>query len=89
VRACEWTDEPCGLYMEMSKERVKEHLLHWHGVRADEKTPCKFEGCLDELPMLSLGRHVATVHYATSSKCDYCGYELSRSDSARRHHGVC
>ncbi|KAG2038122.1 hypothetical protein BDR03DRAFT_1010060 [Suillus americanus] len=89
VRACEWTDQPCGLYLEVSKERVKDHLLHWHGVSANLEVPCKFEGCSNPSPMRSLGRHVATVHYAAFSKCDYCGQNVSRSDSATRHHRVC
>ncbi|KAG1818730.1 uncharacterized protein BJ212DRAFT_106638 [Suillus subaureus] len=89
VRACEWTDQPCGLYVEMSKERVKGHLLQWHGVSADLMAPCKFKGCSDRSSMQSLGRHVTTVHYATSSKCDYCGEDFSRSDSATRHHRAC
>ncbi|KAG1780582.1 hypothetical protein EV702DRAFT_963819 [Suillus placidus] len=89
VRACEWTDQPCGLYVEMNKKCVADHLLYWHGVHAEPgaKAHCKFKGCPDSVA--SLGRHVTTVHYAMCSKCDYCGEEFSRSDAVARHYKGC
>ncbi|KAG1780700.1 hypothetical protein EV702DRAFT_1194173 [Suillus placidus] len=87
VRACEWTDQPCGLYVEINKTCLADHLLYWHGVHARAMARCKFKGCLDSVE--SLGRHVTTVHYATCSECDYCGEEFSRSDAVARHHKGC
>jgi hypothetical protein len=82
VRECEWTDHPCGLYIEMSKDRISNHLHNWHGV---SEAACKFQGCTDPATMKQLGRHVETVHYDTSSQCPYCPKVLSRSDAVKRH----
>jgi hypothetical protein len=82
VRECEWTDHPCGLYIEISKDRISNHLHNWHGV---SEASCKFQGCKDTATMKQLGRHVETVHYCTSSQCPYCPKVLSRSDAVTRH----
>ncbi|KAG2074151.1 hypothetical protein BDR04DRAFT_1176292 [Suillus decipiens] len=89
VRACDWTDQPCGLFVEMTKARVAHHLLHWHGVKTTDTTPCKFEGCSKAKAMLNLGRHIEGVHYTTSYECPYCGKHWSRSDSLSRHQLTC
>ncbi|KAG1899432.1 uncharacterized protein F5891DRAFT_1039578 [Suillus fuscotomentosus] len=89
VRACGWTDQPCGLFVEMNKARVAHHLLHWHGVKSTDTTACKFEDCSRSEAMLSLGRHVESVHYTTSCECPYCGKRWSRSDSLDRHQATC
>ncbi|KAG2337409.1 hypothetical protein BDR05DRAFT_774507 [Suillus weaverae] len=87
VRACEWTDQPCGLYVEINKKCVTDHLFYRHGVHPHTKARCKFKGCPESVE--SLGRHVTTVHYTASSKCDYCGEEFSRSDAVTRHQRRC
>ncbi|KAG1851597.1 hypothetical protein DFJ58DRAFT_628017, partial [Suillus subalutaceus] len=89
VRACEWTDQPCGLFVEMNKNRVTHHLLHWHGVKSADTATCKFEGCSTSGAMLSLGRHIEGVHYTTSCECPYCGKQWSRTDSLDRHQRKC
>ncbi|KAG2361792.1 hypothetical protein BDR07DRAFT_1100017 [Suillus spraguei] len=89
VRACDWTDQPCGLFVEMSKARVAHHLLYWHGVKSTDTAPCKFEGCSKAQAMYSLGRHIEGVHYTTSYECPYCGKRWSRSDSLNRHQRTC
>ncbi|KAG1720938.1 hypothetical protein EDB19DRAFT_537465 [Suillus lakei] len=73
VWACEWTEQPCGLYVEMSKTQVKDHLLHWHGVHDSSIAPCKFEGCSYLSPMKNVSRHITMVHYSVTSACDHCG----------------
>ncbi|KAG2036858.1 hypothetical protein BDR03DRAFT_1092181 [Suillus americanus] len=89
VRACDWTDQPCGLFVEMNKNRVAHHLLHWHGVKSADTTACKFEGCSKSEAMINLGRHIEGVHYTTSYECPYCGKRWSRSDSLDRHQQKC
>ncbi|KAG2051115.1 hypothetical protein BDR06DRAFT_600497 [Suillus hirtellus] len=89
VRACEWTDQPCGLFVEMNKVLVADHLLHWHGVESKGTTLCKFEGCSKPKAMLNLGRHIEGIHYTTSYECPYCGKRWSRSDSLDRHQVTC
>lgn len=89
VRACDWTDQPCGLFVEMNKARVAHHLLFWHGVKSNDTTSCKFENCSRSEAMLNLGRHIEGVHYTTSYECPYCGKRWSRSDSLDRHQEKC
>ncbi|KAG1882217.1 hypothetical protein F4604DRAFT_1650694 [Suillus subluteus] len=89
VRACGWTDQPCGLFVEMNKSRVVHHLLHWHGVKSTDTAPCKFEDCPKSGAMLSLGRHIEGVHYTTSYECPYCSKRWSRTDSLDRHQEKC
>ncbi|KAG2112589.1 uncharacterized protein F5147DRAFT_683603 [Suillus discolor] len=89
VRPCEWTDQPCGLFVEMNKVLVADHLLHWHGVESKGTTLCKFEGCSKSKAMLNLGRHIEGIHYTTSYECPYCGKRWSRSDSLDRHQVTC
>ncbi|KAG2128191.1 hypothetical protein BD769DRAFT_1458671 [Suillus cothurnatus] len=89
VRACNWTDQPCGLFVEMNKTRVAHHLLHWHGVKSEDTVSCKFEDCSRSEAMLNLGRHIEGVHYTTSYECPYCNKRWSRIDSFKRHQGKC
>ncbi|KAG1750712.1 hypothetical protein EDB19DRAFT_1347164 [Suillus lakei] len=89
VRSCDWTDQPCGLFIEINKARVAHHLLYWHGVEVKSKTPCKFEDCLKPQAMTNLGRHIEGVHYATSYQCPYCEGRWSRIDSLQRHLDKC
>jgi hypothetical protein len=89
VRPCEWSDRPCGLYIEMCKDRISNHLFNWHRISANAKAPCNFQGCTDTSAMNNLGRHIETVHYATSWQCQYCRKLLSRSDAAARHRKTC
>ncbi|KAG1750768.1 hypothetical protein EDB19DRAFT_1350261 [Suillus lakei] len=85
VRSCDWTDQPCGLFVEMNMARIEDHLFHWHGVKLKTKTPCEVEGCKDPDPMVNLGRHIEGIHYATTYQCPYCEKLLSRPDSLKRH----
>jgi len=93
VRACEWSDEPCGLFIEVCKDRISKHLSKWHGVGGDEHanvpSGCSFPGCSHTTAINNLGRHIETVHYATSWQCPYCRKPLSRSDAAKRHGITC
>jgi len=89
IRLCDWTDKPCGLYVEMCKDRISNHILNWHGVSAHAKVPCKFQGCADTSAMNNLGRHIETVHYSTTWQCCYCHQLLSRSDAVARHQKGC
>lgn len=89
VQACSWTDQPCGLFVEMHKIRVANHLWHWHGVKPKTTAPCKFEGCSDTEAMFTLVRHIEVVHYTASFECTYCGQRCSRSDSLDRHQRRC
>ncbi|KAG1889085.1 uncharacterized protein F5891DRAFT_934057, partial [Suillus fuscotomentosus] len=89
VRACGWTNQPCGLFVEMDQARIAYHLLHWHGVQPTDTAVCKFEDCSRSEAMLSLGRHIESVHYTTSYECPYCGGRHSRSDSSYRHQATC
>ncbi|KAG1862514.1 hypothetical protein DFJ58DRAFT_231337 [Suillus subalutaceus] len=89
VRACGWTDQPCGLFVEMNKARIAHHLLHWHGVKSKDTAPCKFEDCWKSEAIINLGRHIEGIHYATSFECPYCGKRWSRADSLDRHQGQC
>ncbi|KAG2357416.1 hypothetical protein BDR07DRAFT_1380146 [Suillus spraguei] len=89
VQACSWTDQPCGLFVEMHKVRVANHLWHWHGVKPKTTAPCKFEGCSNTEVMCNLVRHIEVVHYTTSFECTYCGKRCSRSDSLDRHQQKC
>lgn len=89
VRACDWTDQPCGLFVEMNPSRIRHHLLHWHGIKFTGTALCKFEDCSKSEAMINLGRHIESVHYATSYECPYCGKRWSRADSLDRHQGQC
>ncbi|KAG1750715.1 hypothetical protein EDB19DRAFT_1347361 [Suillus lakei] len=89
VRSCDWTDQPCGLFVEMNMVRIEHHLLHWHGVKFKAKNPCKFKGCSKPRAMLNLGRHIEGVHYTTSHRCCYCKRRWSRADSLDRHLDKC
>lgn len=89
VRECGWMDRPCGLFVEISKKRVRDHLWFWHDVFPGEKATCKFDGCVETSPIKHRGRHVTTVHYSTFSTCENCGGELSRSDAVTRHNKRC
>ncbi|KAG2123914.1 hypothetical protein BD769DRAFT_1313004, partial [Suillus cothurnatus] len=89
VRACDWTDQPCGLFVEMNKARVVDHLLHWHGVKPRSLTACKFEGCSEPHAICNLGRHIEGIHYTTSYECPYCDKRWSRFDSLDRHQKKC
>ena len=88
VRACQWTDNPCGLYIEVCKDRISDHLLKWHGVPQDVQTPCEFQGC-DGKSLKTMGRHIETVHFGTSWQCSSCHKALSRSDAVTRHRKTC
>ncbi|OAX38900.1 hypothetical protein K503DRAFT_769991 [Rhizopogon vinicolor AM-OR11-026] len=85
VRACEWTDRPCGLYIEPCKDRISDHLFKWHGVGHDAKIPCKYRGCTATSPMNTLGRHIETVHFNTKWQCRPCLKTWSRNDAMTRH----
>lgn len=89
VRACDWRDQPCGLFVETNKVRLSHHLLHWHGVKPEGKALCKFEDCPKPGAMINLGRHIEGVHYTTALECAYCGKRNSRSDSLERHLKTC
>ncbi|KAG2058615.1 hypothetical protein BDR06DRAFT_968604 [Suillus hirtellus] len=89
VRSCDWTDQPCGLFIEVNKARIEDHLWFWHGVEARKETPCKFEDCSDPQAMQKLGRHIDGVHFATSYRCPYCQKLSSRTDAAARHQKTC
>jgi hypothetical protein len=89
VRPCDWDKDPCGLFVEMNKDRVSTHLLFWHGVKSGSKTPCKFQDCPKPKAMSSLGRHIEGVHYTTYLECPYCGKLSSRTDSLKRHQTIC
>ncbi|KAG2109060.1 uncharacterized protein F5147DRAFT_799130 [Suillus discolor] len=89
VRSCDWTDQPCGLFIEVDKIRIEDHLWFWHGVEAKKPTPCQFEGCPDAGPMMYLSRHIEGVHFATSYRCAYCKKLSSRTDSLARHQKGC
>lgn len=89
VRACGWTDQPCGLFVEMNKFRVADHLLRWHDVKSKDAAPCKFDGCSKPGAIINLARHIEGVHYTTSYECPYCGRRWSRSDALSRHQKQC
>ncbi|KAG2347730.1 hypothetical protein BDR05DRAFT_581268 [Suillus weaverae] len=89
VRSCDWTDQPCGLFIEMDKTSIDGHLWCWHGVITETATPCQFEGCEDTEDMKYLGRHIEGVHFETSYRCPYCNRHLSRGDSLGRHLQKC
>ncbi|KAG1780101.1 hypothetical protein EV702DRAFT_1084738 [Suillus placidus] len=85
VRSCDWTDQPCGLFIEMDKTSIDGHLWYWHGLKTKTATPCQFEGCEDTEDMKYWGRHIEGVHFETSYQCPYCNKHLSRDDALRRH----
>ncbi|KAG1795692.1 uncharacterized protein HD556DRAFT_1235368 [Suillus plorans] len=89
VRSCDWTDQPCGLFIEVDKIRIEDHLWFWHGIEAKKATPCRFEGCPDAGTMMYLSRHIEGVHFATSYRCPYCKKLSSRTDSLARHQKGC
>jgi hypothetical protein len=89
VQACNWGDQPCGLFIEINKVRVTQHLFFWHGVKPEEKTLCKFEDCPKPAKMMSLGRHIENLHYTTALECAYCAKRRSRTDSLERHLKSC
>ncbi|KAG0705188.1 hypothetical protein DFH29DRAFT_907974 [Suillus ampliporus] len=89
VRLCEWTDQPCGLYVEMNEDRITNHLDNWHGIGARQKVTCKVQGCTDTSAIGHIGRHIATVHYSTTCQCFYCDTLWSRSDAVTRHQKTC
>ncbi|KAG1781637.1 hypothetical protein EV702DRAFT_1072299, partial [Suillus placidus] len=84
VRSCDWTDQPCGLFIEMDKTSIDGHLWYWHGLKTTA-TPCQFEGCEDTEDMKYWGRHIEGVHFETSYQCPYCNKHFSRDDALRRH----
>lgn len=89
VRLCDWDDQPCGLYIEMERTRIEDHLWYWHGVTMEDDTVCRFKDCTELKPMQCLGRHIQTVHFKTACRCSYCNLLCARSDSLFRHHKVC
>ncbi|KAG2054871.1 hypothetical protein BDR06DRAFT_362775 [Suillus hirtellus] len=91
VRSCDWTDQPCGLFIEVDKISIEDHLWFWHGVETKRTTPspCRFEGCPDAETMTFLSRHIEGVHFAASYQCPYCKKLWSRTDSVTRHQKGC
>ncbi|KAG2148180.1 uncharacterized protein EDB93DRAFT_1250248 [Suillus bovinus] len=89
VRSCDWTDQPCGLFIEMDKARIEHHLWFWHGVEAKKPTPCQFKDCPDAGTMMYLSRHIGGVHFDTSYQCPYCKKLWSRTDALVRHQKGC
>ncbi|KAG0705351.1 hypothetical protein DFH29DRAFT_1077739 [Suillus ampliporus] len=89
VRLCDWADQSCGFYIEISRDRITNHLDNWHGIGAHYKVACKFEGCTDTSEMGNIDCHIETVHYSTSYQCVYCDLLGSRSDAMTRHQKTC
>ncbi|KAG1886969.1 hypothetical protein F4604DRAFT_1490995, partial [Suillus subluteus] len=84
---CDWTDQPCGLFVEVDKIRIEDHLWCWHGVK--KRTLCQFKDCSDVEVMIYLSRHIKSIHFEVDYQCPYCKRMLSRADSMGRHQKVC
>ncbi|KAG1847469.1 hypothetical protein C8R48DRAFT_417110 [Suillus tomentosus] len=91
VRSCAWIDQPCGLFIEVDKIRIDDHLWFWHGVEPTRTTPssCRFKGCPDTETMKFLSRHIEGIHFSASYRCPYCKKLSSRTDSLTRHQKGC
>ncbi|KAG2148174.1 uncharacterized protein EDB93DRAFT_1328312 [Suillus bovinus] len=90
VRSCDWTDQPCGLFVEVNKTRIEEHLWFWHGVKVkNSKSACQFGDCSDTQEIKNLGRHIEGVHFNMSYQCPYCNKPASRTDVVTRHQKEC
>ncbi|KIK36696.1 hypothetical protein CY34DRAFT_811065 [Suillus luteus UH-Slu-Lm8-n1] len=90
VRLCEWGDQPCGLFIDMDRYHIEQHMLYWHGfdARSDKKAkiPCQYADCSTASQTLQyLGRHIETVHFDTCCQCPYCMEVWARNDAVRRH----
>ncbi|KAG1906404.1 uncharacterized protein F5891DRAFT_1002184 [Suillus fuscotomentosus] len=66
VRSCDWTDQPCGLFIEVDKICIEDWF--WHGVETKRTTPspCQFEGCSDAGTIMFLSHHIEGVHFAAT-----------------------
>lgn len=62
VRACEGTDQPCGLFVEMNKCRVSYHLFYWYGVKSKDMARSRPKA------ILILGRHIEGLLYCMYSE---------------------
>ncbi|KAG1842045.1 hypothetical protein DFJ58DRAFT_807215 [Suillus subalutaceus] len=89
VRSCDWTDQPCGLFVDMDKIRFEDHLWYWHGIELKKCTPCHFEDCSDVGVRTHLSRHIEGAHFEISYQCPYCKRLLTRTDSLGRHQKGC
>lgn len=91
LTSCQWGDG-CGILLDdIGPGGIKRHLRDFHKQAfEDERGHCQWavgdHQCGKLLNCAGLGKHVAACHIrSTLRSCDYCGRDIGRPDSLKRH----